>query len=44
MSIEEPWQLHTVVNDILAERLMGKNAELKRRLEFLNGGDKDDLQ
>ncbi|MCK1646499.1 hypothetical protein IVA92_17560 [Bradyrhizobium sp. 154] len=40
MSLEELWQLHTIVNDILAERLVAKKAELERRLELLNRQDK----
>lgn len=36
MSLEELWQLHTVVNDILAKRLVAKKEELERRLELLN--------
>lgn len=39
MSLEELWRLHTVVNDILAARLVGKKAELERRLELLRRGD-----
>lgn len=40
MSLEELWQLHTVVNDILAKRLVAKKEELERRLELLNREDK----
>jgi hypothetical protein len=40
MSLEELWQLHAVVNDILAERLLAKKEELERRLELLNREDK----
>jgi len=40
MSIEELWQLHSVVNDILATRLVAKKEELERRLAFLNREDK----
>jgi hypothetical protein len=40
MSLEELWQLHTVVNDILAQRLVAKKEELERRLELLNREDK----
>ncbi|MCK1436858.1 MULTISPECIES: hypothetical protein [unclassified Bradyrhizobium] len=40
MSLEELWQLHSVVNDILAARLVAKKAELERRLELLNRDDK----
>lgn len=39
MSLEELWRLHTVVNDILAARLVAKKAELERRLEPLRRGD-----
>ncbi|MCA1515883.1 MULTISPECIES: hypothetical protein [unclassified Bradyrhizobium] len=40
MALEELWQLHTVVNDILAERLLAKKEELERRLELLKREDK----
>lgn len=40
MALEELWQLHTLVNDILAERLLAKKRELERRLEFLKREDK----
>ncbi|MCK1723637.1 hypothetical protein [Bradyrhizobium sp. 141] len=40
MSLEELWQLHTVVNDVLAARLAAKKEELERRLELLNREDK----
>jgi hypothetical protein len=36
MSLEELWRLHTVVNDILAARLVAKKEELERRLGLLN--------
>lgn len=41
MSLEELWQLHTIVNDVLAARLAAKKQELERRLELLNREDKD---
>jgi hypothetical protein len=40
MSVEELWQLHAVVNDILAVRLVAKKQELERRLGLLNREDK----
>ncbi|MCP2132854.1 hypothetical protein [Bradyrhizobium ottawaense] len=40
MSLEELWQLHTLVNDLLAERLVAKKEELERPLELLNREDK----
>lgn len=40
MSLEELWQLHTVVNDVLAARLAAKKEELERRLGLLNRKDK----
>jgi DNA-binding protein H-NS len=40
MSLEELWRLHTVVNDILAARLVAKKEDLERRLELLNREDK----
>ncbi|EIG62205.1 hypothetical protein ABIB90_007785 [Bradyrhizobium sp. JR4.1] len=40
MSVEELWQLHTVVNDILAVRLVAKKQELERRLGLLSREDK----
>lgn len=41
MSLEELWRLHTVVNNILAERLAAKKQELERRLELLKRDGKD---
>jgi len=43
MSVEELWQLHTVVNDILALKLLAKKAELERRLGLLNRGENTPL-
>ncbi|MET4040310.1 MULTISPECIES: hypothetical protein [unclassified Bradyrhizobium] len=40
MSVEELWQLHAVVNDVLAVRLVAKKQELERRLGLLNREDK----
>ncbi|MBB4376288.1 DNA-binding protein H-NS [Bradyrhizobium sp. Rc3b] len=40
MSLDELWRLHTVVNDILAARLVAKKEELERRLGLLNREDK----
>jgi hypothetical protein len=40
MSVEELWQLHAVVNDILAVRLAVKKQELERLLGLLNREDK----
>jgi hypothetical protein len=40
MSLEELWQLHSVVNDILAARLVAKKEELERRLGLLSRNDK----
>lgn len=40
MSVEELWRLHTVVNDILAARLVAKKEELERRLGLLNREEK----
>jgi|1185.fasta_scaffold2040331_2 hypothetical protein len=40
MSVEELWQLHTVVNHILSERLVAKKDELERRLGLLKREDK----
>jgi DNA-binding protein H-NS len=34
------WQLHSVVSDILAARLVAKREELERRLGLLNRDDK----
>ena len=36
MSVEELWELHSVVNDVLAARLSAKKQKLERRLEMLN--------
>src|SRR3954451_9992528 len=36
MSVEQLWQLHTMINDILAGRLIAKKQELQRRLKLLN--------
>lgn len=36
MCLEELWRLHTLVNDVLAERLAAKKQELERRLQLLN--------
>lgn len=44
MSVEELWQLHTLVNEILAVRLVAKKEELARRLGFLNPQDKSPRQ
>lgn len=43
MSVEELWQLHTVVNDILALKLLAKKEELERRLGLLNRGENTPL-
>lgn len=43
MSVEELWQLHSVVNDILALKLLAKKAELERRLGLLNRGENTPL-
>lgn len=40
MSLEELWQLHSIVNDILAVRLNAKKQELERRLVMLRQEDK----
>jgi DNA-binding protein H-NS len=40
MSLDELWRLHTVVNEILATRLLAKKEELERRLGLLNRVDK----
>ncbi|MCK1341673.1 hypothetical protein ACVW1A_006629 [Bradyrhizobium sp. LB1.3] len=40
MSVKELWRLHTLVNDVLAVRLVAKKEELERRLGFLNRDDK----
>lgn len=40
MSLEELWQLHSIVNDILAVRLNAKKEELERRLVMLRPEDK----
>ncbi len=39
MSVEELWQLHTLVNEILSLRLLAKKEELERRLGLLNRGE-----
>jgi len=39
MSVEQLWQLHTMINDILAGRLIAKKQELQRRLKLLNPED-----
>jgi hypothetical protein len=44
MSVEELWRLHTLVNDVLAVRLVAKKEELERRLGFLNRDDKTPSQ
>ena len=44
MSLEELWQLRTLVNDVLAVRLVDKKEELERRLGFLNRDDKTPSQ
>lgn len=41
MSLEELWQLHAIVNDILAVRLNAKKEELERRLVLLRREDKN---
>jgi hypothetical protein len=35
MSLDELWELHSLVNAILAERLIAKKSELERRLSQL---------
>jgi hypothetical protein len=40
MSLDELWQLHAIVNDILAVRLNAKKEELERRLVMLRREDK----
>lgn len=40
MSVEELWQFHALVNDILAVRLVAKKQELERRVGLLNREDK----
>lgn len=42
MSIDELWDLHTLVDAILAARLAAKKAELERRLEQLRQQDRAD--
>lgn len=39
MSIDELWDLHTMVDAVLAARLAVKKAELERRLEQLRPKD-----
>jgi DNA-binding protein H-NS len=39
MSLDELWQLHMMVNGILAARLVAKKEELERRLGLLNRED-----
>lgn len=36
MSIDELWALHTLVDSILAARLLAKKNELERRLRLLD--------
>lgn len=40
MPLDELWQLHSLVNDILAARLLAKKDQLERRLELLKREDK----
>lgn len=39
MSIDELWALHTLVDGILAARLVAKKKELERRLRLLDQKD-----
>lgn len=43
MSVEELWQLHRLINDILSVRLMIKKEELERRLGLLSPGDNNSV-
>jgi hypothetical protein len=42
MSIDELWDLHILVDAVLAARLVAKKAELERRLEQLRQKDVSD--
>ena len=42
MSIDELWDLHMLVDAVLAARLVAKKAELERRLEQLRQKDVSD--
>lgn len=42
MSIDELWDLHTLVDGVLAARLAAKKAELEKRLEQLRQQDRAD--
>jgi hypothetical protein len=42
MSIDELWDLHILVDAVLAARLVAKKAELERRLEQLRQKDDSD--